>query len=220
MSINNKSDYRFYLQSDLCARNIDKWHFWYKNKYPILYYQRIMRRVGYYRAMKKRNVLYKILFTIESVRFRKLGAKLGFSMYPTSFGPGLKIGHYGNVVVNGRTRIGKNCEIQMGVNIGVHKGGVPRIGSNVFIGPGAKIFGDITIGDNVSIGANAVVNKDIPDNCIVVGIPAKVVRENAKHNVRKGSNRARRLPLPITTWDKVRLFFGYDDDLKDWTVSE
>lgn len=177
-----------------------------------------MRKVGYYRAMKKNSMLYSILFKIENRRLKRLGVKMGFSMYPTTFGPGLKIGHYGNVVVNGRTRIGKNCEIQMGVNIGIHKGEVPVIGDNVYIGPGAKIFGGIRIGNNVSIGANAVINKDIPDNCVVVGVPGEIIKTDAKHNVRKGADIASKMQLPITWWDRVRMGLGLDQDLKNWQV--
>ena len=64
----------------------------------------------------------------------------------------------------------------MGVNIGAYEGGVPVIGDDVYIGPGAKIFGDIAIGNNVSIGANAVVNKSFPDDVIIAGIPAKIIK--------------------------------------------
>lgn len=53
-------------------------------------------------------------------------------------------------------------------------GKAPTIGDNCFIGPGAKLFGDIKIGDNVAIGANAVVNKDFGDNVTIAGVPAKV----------------------------------------------
>jgi serine O-acetyltransferase len=60
------------------------------------------------------------------------------------------------------------------VNIGLKNAKAPSIGSNVYIGPGAKLFGDICVGDNVVIGANAVVNRDIPNNVTVAGIPAKV----------------------------------------------
>ena len=57
---------------------------------------------------------------------------------------------------------------------------VPTIGDNVYIGPGAKIFGKISIGNNVKIGANAVVLKDAPDNAILVGIPARNIAEEKK----------------------------------------
>ena len=87
--------------------------------------------------------------------------------------------HYGTLVVNKDARIGNNCRIHVGVNIGGFNGGVPVIGDNVYIGPGAKIFGGITIGNNVSIGANAVVNKSFPDNVVIAGVPAKIIKERA-----------------------------------------
>ena len=54
-------------------------------------------------------------------------------------------------------------------------GEAPIIGDNCFIGPGVKMFGNIKIGNNVAIGANSVVNKDVEDNVTVVGVPAKIV---------------------------------------------
>lgn len=54
--------------------------------------------------------------------------------------------------------------------------GLPKIGNNVHISKGAIVFGGITIGDNVEIGANAVVNKPVPDNAICAGVPAKILR--------------------------------------------
>jgi serine O-acetyltransferase len=218
VAIKNKRDYLYYLQADLCSKKLDKWKFSYRRKYPILYYQRVMRKVGYYRAKKKNSKFYNFLFNLENRKLQKLGIKMGFSMYPTTFGPGLKLGHYGCIIVNGKARIGKNCEIQGGVNIGIHKGGVPTIGSNVYIGPGAKIFGAITIGDNVSIGANAVVNKNIPANCVVVGIPAQIIKENAPCNVVKGANKARSLPLPLSLWDHINLKIGLNKDIDDWPI--
>ena len=64
---------------------------------------------------------------------------------------------------------------------GTDQYGVPKIGDYVWIGPGAKIFGKIRIGNNVSIGANAVVSKDIPDNAIVVGNPERIVGYQEKN---------------------------------------
>lgn len=81
-------------------------------------------------------------------------------------------------MINEATIIGKNCLIFQGVTIGVGTSGIPRIGDNVILSSGAKIIGGITIGNNVTIGANAVVTKDIPDNSIAVGIPAKVIAVN------------------------------------------
>lgn len=90
-----------------------------------------------------------------------------------------KFGYGGSgVVIHNRVKIGKNCIINPGVTIGgrsrIYE--VPEIGDNVFIAGGAKILGNVKVGDNVIIGANAVVIDNVPDNCIVAGIPAKIIR--------------------------------------------
>ena len=71
--------------------------------------------------------------------------------------------------------IGKNCWINQQVTIGFKNAKSPIIGDNVRISCGAKILGGIKIGNNAIIGANAVVIKDVPDNAIVGGVPAKVI---------------------------------------------
>jgi len=81
--------------------------------------------------------------------------------------------------VNGAARIGSNCRIHTGVNIGTNAGtssAAPVLGDNCYIGPGAKLFGAITIGDSTVIGANAVVNRDFPEGGVTLGgVPAKVI---------------------------------------------
>jgi serine O-acetyltransferase len=109
--------------------------------------------------------------------YRRCSLKLGFSIPPNVFGPGLRIPHFGTIVVHPHAKVGKNCVIQAGVNIGVNKGGVPVIGDDVYIGPGAKIFGDIKIGNNIAIGANSVVNKSfLESNLTIAGIPARIIK--------------------------------------------
>lgn len=107
------------------------------------------------------------------------GLKLGWDIPINTFGPGLKINHYGLIVVNANARIGAFCDIHQGVNIGQHglsQEDVPTIGNNVWIGPGAKIFGKIRIADRCAIGANAVVNKSFEEqNITIAGIPAKKI---------------------------------------------
>lgn len=90
-------------------------------------------------------------------------------------GAGLRIFHFGCIVLNPDVIIGENCTLRHGVTIGTRTGDhdVPVIGNNVNIGAGAKILGKIKIGDNVTIGANAVVISDVPDNHIAVGVPAR-----------------------------------------------
>lgn len=95
-----------------------------------------------------------------------------------SIGKGTKFGYYGMAaVVHARAKIGKNCLIGTCVTIGGKSGWfeVPEIGDNVQIASGSKILGPVKIGNNVFIGANSVVTKDIPNNCVVAGVPAKII---------------------------------------------
>jgi serine O-acetyltransferase len=75
--------------------------------------------------------------------------------------------------------IGRNCNISQGVTLGqANRGprkGYPVIGDNVYIGPGAKVIGNVRVGSKVAIGANCVVTRDVPDNAVAVGIPGHVV---------------------------------------------
>lgn len=81
------------------------------------------------------------------------------------------------VVLNKTCRIGDRVLIGQNATVGGSFGsGSPVIGNDVWIGPGVRILGDIRVGNNVVLGANAVVVKDIPDNCIALGIPARVHR--------------------------------------------
>lgn len=101
-------------------------------------------------------------------------------------GPGLYIGHYGNIFLPNGVKIGKFCNISQENTIGVagrnEKRGLPEIGDFVYIGPGAKIIGKIKIGNNTAIGANAVVTKDLPDNAVAVGVPAEIINYNSSRD--------------------------------------
>ena len=92
-----------------------------------------------------------------------------------TIGAGLYVGHFGGITVSGQAVIGRNCNLSQGITIGssgeAEKSGVPVIGDDVYIAPGARLFGPIRVGNNVKIGANAVVHDDIPDNAVVVLAP-------------------------------------------------
>ena len=100
--------------------------------------------------------------------------------YQAKIGKGTKFGYGGmGVVVHSKAVIGDNCSIGQQVTIGWGNNrypGLPIIGNNVRISKGAIVFGGITIGNNVVVGANAVVTKPVPDNAIVAGVPAKILR--------------------------------------------
>jgi len=93
----------------------------------------------------------------------------------SNIGPGFYIGHYGSIIIRGE--FGNNCSVAQGVTVG-SKGagksnGWPVFGNDVYIGAGAKVIGNIRIGNNVTIGANCVVLNDVPDDSLVVGVPGK-----------------------------------------------
>jgi serine O-acetyltransferase len=97
----------------------------------------------------------------------------------TKIGPGFYIGHFGQIVVHDRSVIGRNCNISQGVTVGqANRGprkGYATIGDNVYIGPGAKVVGNVKIGNDVAIGANCVVTKDVPDSAVVAGVPGRII---------------------------------------------
>lgn len=111
-------------------------------------------------------------------KLRRLSFETGFQIDPNSFGKGLMIYHYGSIVVNGNARIGDYATIYPGVVIGAKSNGCPHIGNHCFIGAGSKVLGGVKIGNNVTIAPNAVVVKDVPDNAVVGGIPAKIIKIN------------------------------------------
>lgn len=126
-------------------------------------------------------VLVIYVYFFFKFKCHNLSLKLGFSIPPNVFGPGLSIPHYGTIVVNSKAKIGANCRLHVGVNIGASGGKekVPQIGDNVYIGPGAILFGDIHIANNVTIGANATVNRNCEqEHVVLAGSPAKIVKEN------------------------------------------
>ena len=92
------------------------------------------------------------------------------------FGPGFVLIHATGVVINGCVVGGENVFIEHQVTIGAERRQSPKIGSNVFIGAGAKLIGEITVGNHSRVGANAVVLDDVPAFATVAGIPARVVR--------------------------------------------
>ena len=90
--------------------------------------------------------------------------------------------HNFSCIFIGAAKIGENCTVNQGVTIGNIRGSAhrPIIGNNVYFGAGCKILGAITIGNNVVIGANSLVTTSIPDNCTVVGVPARIISSNTK----------------------------------------
>ena len=107
--------------------------------------------------------------------FYKPDKTVRISMPESKVGEGLVLGHGFSIECIAES-IGKNCSIYQQSTIGFTRKGCPTIGDNVWIFSGAKILGPVKIGNNAVIGANAVVTKDVPDNAVVAGVPAKIIR--------------------------------------------
>lgn len=102
--------------------------------------------------------------------------------FRTKIGEGFRIVHFGHIVINPDTIIGKNFNICQGCLIGNSQGkksGVPTIGDNVCINANAVIVGGVHIGNNVLIAPNAFVNFDVPDNCVVIGNPGQIITKDS-----------------------------------------
>lgn len=148
------------------------------------YIYRYIRHLRYVEYYKDKGGLLKVMFLWHLVLLKRLGFKLHFTIYPGTIAEGLRIYHVGGFLHIGKNvRIGKNCTLQPGVVFGnkteIEDNRLVVVGDNCYIGLNAKILGPVRIGNNVTIGANAVVTRDIPDNAIVGGVPAKIIRINA-----------------------------------------
>jgi serine O-acetyltransferase len=98
----------------------------------------------------------------------------------SQIGKGLRIHHFGGIILHSETILGEGCTLYQSVTLGDLGGwgGAPRIGNHVVIGAGAKLLGCIEVGDHCHIGANAVVRTSVPAGCLAVGVPA-VVKERS-----------------------------------------
>ncbi|MCL1465236.1 serine O-acetyltransferase [Argonema galeatum] len=129
----------------------------------------------YYYRIAKGNFAARLVMRIINIFYKE--CPYLFLDLSSNIGPGLFIQHGFSTII--MADIGENCWINQQVSIGYKdKTGRPKIGDNVRITAGAKVLGNITVGNNVTVGANAVVIKNVPDNCVVVGVPAYIVKKN------------------------------------------
>ena len=175
--IHSREDLRLYLLKDKQALSITR-------KRPriigddIWKFQIALRHHEFYTNIKSGGVIYKINRKFWGYIHYKLGIRLGFSIPVNVFDYGLRINHYGTIVVNPKAKIGKWCDIHACVNIGESLDKMaPRLGDNCWIGPGVKLFGGIKIGNGVMIGAGAIVNKSFEeDDITIAGVPARIIK--------------------------------------------
>lgn len=177
--------YSDYILQD---HRMDYYPFWSKEhlldwllqteQYQIRRYVKALRAEEYYTFHSPNKLLRYWYFRKKN----KLGSKLGFFIPAGCFGPDLKISHYGSIIVNPHSRIGSGCTIHGNCCLGNKKesdvrNDSPIIGNNVNIGQNAQIIGNITLEDNIIIGAGAVVTKTFDkDGVTLVGVPARILK--------------------------------------------
>lgn len=148
-------------------------------------HQVLLRKAEYYT-----NTNNRVLALIYRVRLNKMQNKYAIHIPLNTCGRGLKLMHVGPVLMNTNTIVGKDCVFHMNVGIvaGGNNGFAPVLGDNIVVGYGSVVLGNTHIANGVTIGANAVVNKDVlEENIAVAGVPAKKISNNGRTTWANGS---------------------------------
>ena len=169
--ITSYTTYRQYVRADIAAHGLRRLSLYNWLRIDQLRFQLRLRRLEYLANCRPWRFLSRAILELLN---HNLAVRLGVTIPKNVFGPGLCLVHRGTVVVSPLAHVGANCRIHPSSSIGDYNG-APTIGDNVYIGPGAKLYGPIVIGSNVAVAANAVVNTSVPDDCTVGGIPAHLL---------------------------------------------
>lgn len=185
--IRSKKELRFYIMADMMMnRNKFKWNLKDRIRHLIFpdYIMRFLKSMRYCSYYKEKKSICNILYLYHFIRFRKLSLKLGFSINSEVFGYGLVIPHHGTIVVGNDNKIGNYAVLHTSTCI---TNGNKLIGDGLYLSTGAKIIGNVQLGDNVSVGANSVVNKNVLEgNCLLTGIPALKKKDEFAWYIRDG----------------------------------
>ena len=180
--IKSKKDLLFWIKNDFSAYKMQHpfaARFTYGENWQLFSYMRNLRYLEFY-TNKKQKPWDKLFRFWHWILHRRNCSRMGIHIAPNSVGPGFHLQHRGFRHLNTNAKIGKNCEMLPMVLIGNKKaecqGETIQIGDNCYISAGAIVLGPVIIGDNVTIAAGAVVTKDVPDNTLVGGNPAKIIK--------------------------------------------
>lgn len=187
--INNKQELRHYIREDLnanlCTTHLSwkkKFGYWlYSNEsYMVVCLLKALRYHEYYTNLcsKHNNLINSILLRYYTIKHHRLEIKYGIKLGVNVLGYGVYIPHVNSCIMIDCLSIGNYCSLNAGVVIGRNHtiDQSPIIGDNVTVCLGSKIVRRVKIGNNVIIAPNSVVIEDVPDNCIVSGVPAKIVK--------------------------------------------
>ena len=187
--INNKQELSHYIREDLnanlCTTHLSwkkKFGYWlYSNEsYMVVCLLRALRYHEYYTNLcsKHNNLINSILLRYYTIKHHRLEIKYGIKLGVNVLGYGVYIPHVNSCIMIDCLSIGNYCSLNAGVVIGRNHtiDQSPIIGDNVTVCLGSKIVRRVKIGNNVIVAPNSVVIEDVPDNCIVSGVPAKIVK--------------------------------------------
>ena len=195
--IKNKRDLKFYLQEDSKRNGVSlKWtDYFFKSLFGqeqacAFRYIKCLRFCEYH-LNNSHSIIHYILYIYYKLKLSILGKKYHIRITPNTCGYGLRIMHLsggGGVLLN-IEKAGNYC----GFNSGVLLGNIdndenrPILGDFVAFGPGAKAFGKVTIGNNVFVAPNAVVTKDVQDNSVVGGVPARKIKDREPRKIKENA---------------------------------
>ncbi len=177
--IRNRKDLKFYLSEDFHRAGFNnKLIYFLKLIYGneqahALRYLRLLRHYEYY--LNCGNKLISLWFRF---RHSRMGLRYGIHIGPNAVGYGFWIPHFVGGVIIGCKSMGNYCSANGGVIVGNKDSNdnIPTIGDFVSLQIGCKVYGKLTIGDNVIVAPNSVVYKDVPSNVAVSGVPAKIIK--------------------------------------------
>lgn len=180
--IASKKEYKEYYITDLKCTGIYPATLRRCIKDRRIRFYKMLRKTEYYTNCRK-DMLGCLWAKFLRFRYQQMCDKYAWTIPINVFGKGLHLVHAGPVVVTSSAKIGDYARVHVGVNIGrayaKGKAGAPVIGNRCYMGPGCKIFGPVVIGDNMAIGANAVVNSSFEmGECTIAGVPAKKISNN------------------------------------------
>ncbi len=188
MKIRSKKELEFVIQADYMMNRGKFFPSFYERIKSVIFpdyimdYLKSMRKASYYKG-KGKNLFYKW----NNYKFRKLGIKLGFSIGHDNFGYGVVIPHYGTIVVGSSNQIGNYAVLHTSTCISDNG---KQIGDGLYLATGAIITSKVVLGNNITIGANSLVNKSfVEGNALLVGSPAKFIRDEDAWYIRNNFGR-------------------------------
>lgn len=180
--IKTKEELRYYINEDFKCQGMKKpflAKITFGENWAMFSYVKNLRYLEYYINIKKRPWDY-LFYAYHFLKHRRNCLKYQINISPNTVGPGLKLVHPGFRRIGSYLKVGANCTFLPMVLIGKKTQNVDTsnfiIGDNCYFGTGCTIMGPIVIGNNVTVAAGAVVTSDIPDNAVVAGVPAKIIK--------------------------------------------